>query len=150
MHFRHAIGGMGHVVLVEVDKTGRRKPKWRFMAAGFELVQAIIAMLWPWLGEVKRGQARVALKAFLSLPRALRRDGVRFGRPLARVCKRGHDLTDARVDARGARYCRQCEAFRHGGEWKGGKRSPRRGAQYALDRPIVGFDGETSPTSTST
>jgi len=35
--------------------------EWSFVVTRFEHVQAVVAMLWPWLGPVKRYQARVAL-----------------------------------------------------------------------------------------
>lgn len=34
-----------------------RSPYWNYRAHGFERVQAITAMLWPWLGPAKREQA---------------------------------------------------------------------------------------------
>jgi hypothetical protein len=34
------------------------KPHWMWNARGFEQVQQVIATLWPWLGTVKREQAR--------------------------------------------------------------------------------------------
>lgn len=119
--FRMAVGGIGYV-RGPFKVKGRRKPKWRYFASGFEAVQAVLAMLWPWLGPVKRQQARNALFAYRSRPVQERRPGVRFGRPLNVRCKRGHDYSDARIDGRGVRYCRHCEAIRHGCTYSGGTR----------------------------
>lgn len=38
------------------------RPQWQYLAHGFHQTQAIIAMLWPWLGSVKREQARDVLR----------------------------------------------------------------------------------------
>lgn len=62
-------------ILVRVQKTlgfGRingpykrkgRKPNYRFVVNGFEHVQAIAALLWPWLSTVKRKQAARTIAA---------------------------------------------------------------------------------------
>jgi hypothetical protein len=123
--FQIAVGGIGYV-RGPFKVEGRRKPKWRYFAVGLEAVQAVLAMLWPWLGPVKRGQARDALLAYGSRPVQERRPRVRFGRPLNVRCKRGHDYSDARIDARGVRYCRHCEAIRHGRIYKGETRRRRK------------------------
>lgn len=39
----------------------KNKPQYFFSLNGFEEVQAFIAMIWPWLGQIKRSQARKAL-----------------------------------------------------------------------------------------
>ena len=50
-----------------------RKPDWRttkqqwvLSVYGIEKVQAVAAMVWPWLGQVKRAQYRRALERCLS------------------------------------------------------------------------------------
>lgn len=40
------------------------KGQYQYMAYGFEKCQAIIAMIWPWLGSIKRVQARKVLKGW--------------------------------------------------------------------------------------
>ena len=37
------------------------KPKWRWRVHGFERTQAVVAMLWPYLGERRRGKAQEVL-----------------------------------------------------------------------------------------
>lgn len=41
---------------------------WQYAAYGFEQAQAIIAMLWPWLGAVKRKQAKDMLSEIAKNP----------------------------------------------------------------------------------
>ena len=38
-----------------------RNPHYRLNIHGFEKIQAILAMLWPWLGRVKKEQFKLAL-----------------------------------------------------------------------------------------
>lgn len=111
--FRAAVGGAGRVVGPVIDPTGVRAPKWRFVANGHEAVQFTGAALWQWLGGVKRAQLRKTLNVYRSIPVGARRQGVRFGRPLNRTCKRGHDYSDALVTARGVRDCRACRRTRY-------------------------------------
>ena len=40
----------------------RRAPHWRYYVNGFENVQALLSLLWTWLGPVKRQQAKSTLK----------------------------------------------------------------------------------------
>ena len=40
----------------------RWRPYMRFQVSGFQNVQAVVSLLWPWLGEVKRQQAEGALR----------------------------------------------------------------------------------------
>ena len=42
-------------------KTPGGKDQWRYAADGFARVVAVVAILWPWLGEIKRDQARRVL-----------------------------------------------------------------------------------------
>ena len=110
VRFREAVSCMGFVEGPQF-RPGRM-PKWRFRASGYEIVQAIVAMLWPWLGSVKKAQARRHLLARRALPVLDRRPGNRFGRPLNRVCVRGHDYSDVYVNRHGARCCRPCARIR--------------------------------------
>lgn len=81
VRFREAVGGMGFIE--GPFFTGPpRQPKWTYGARGYEIVQSIVAMLWDWLGPVKRAQAARALLAYRAVPAIPRRDGVRFGRSL--------------------------------------------------------------------
>lgn len=58
--FQRAVGGLGHVLGPYTTKLGH-KPVYRWNTQGFETVQAIIAMLWPYLSEPKRAQAVLRL-----------------------------------------------------------------------------------------
>ena len=58
--FRDAVG-MG-VIYGPRDKPGAQ-PQWSYRVFGHEQVQAVIAMLWPWLTPWKREQAAAALRA---------------------------------------------------------------------------------------
>jgi len=37
---------------------------WQYNSSGFQQIQAVMAMLWPWLCEVKRRQARQSFLAY--------------------------------------------------------------------------------------
>lgn len=39
-------------------------PRWQLRITGYERVQAVLAMCWPWLSQTKRDQARAALETF--------------------------------------------------------------------------------------
>ncbi len=128
VRFQWAVGGLGLISGPVRDPHGRR-PKWAFHMSGFECVQAVVAMIWPWLGNVKREQATRALLTFRAVPVPRRRPGVRVGRPLGipanaamrlrhgqpikTKCSRGHDYNDAYVSPVGKRYCRQCRRINH-------------------------------------
>lgn len=46
-------------------KTPGGRDQWRYVADGHARVTAVVAFLWPWLGEVKREQARRVLGDYL-------------------------------------------------------------------------------------
>lgn len=56
-HFKLAVLGLGGVY----GPYGKYDD-YLFTSRNFEEVQAIVAMLWPWLSSVKRAQASAALK----------------------------------------------------------------------------------------
>lgn len=47
----------------------KRQPAYRFSTNSFENVQAVVAMLWKWLGPIKRQQAKHALVEWRNRPR---------------------------------------------------------------------------------
>lgn len=51
---------------VSKDQTYERQPQYFYSLNNFEEVQAFVAMIWPWLGIIKRRQARAALLHYLS------------------------------------------------------------------------------------
>lgn len=109
LRFQRVFGGLGYVTGPELDADRPHiKPRWTYHAHGYEVVQAMIAMMWCWIGPIKRSQAASALLQFRALPVPLRRPGVTRGRPLNVTCKRGHSYDDAYVDRLGRRYCRPC------------------------------------------
>lgn len=44
------------------NKGPKARPLYYFRVRGFEKVQAVMALLWSWLGPVKRAQAQATLK----------------------------------------------------------------------------------------
>jgi hypothetical protein len=81
VRFRSALGGMGFIEGPFFPGPPHR-PKWGYAARGYEIVQAIVAMLWDSLGPVKRAQAARVLLAYRAVPAVQRKNGVRFGRSL--------------------------------------------------------------------
>lgn len=55
----HAAVGVGNITSRVVARNGSTEYVWRTYA--FETVQAVVAMLWPWLSGPKRAQATQAL-----------------------------------------------------------------------------------------
>ena len=66
--FRQAVGFANPVngPYGNTKKDAKRpaKPTWVYGVSGHEHVQALLALLWPWLGQTKRQQAKVALKRY--------------------------------------------------------------------------------------
>ena len=104
--FYRAVGEIGNVEGPYREKTGGLK--WLYIANGHEMVPAVIALLWTWLGPVKREQPPTALTQCRTVPRGLTYPRVRFGRPLNTICKRGHDYSDVIIKRDGGRHCRPC------------------------------------------
>ena len=79
--FREAVGGLGNINGPYDDKRGGdRSPTWMYRVGSVEKARHIIHLMWPWLGSVKRDQARAALELKLSrmgkLPRDTREPGL--------------------------------------------------------------------------
>lgn len=60
--FKSAVLGLGRIHGPMKRHSERHAPLWQFGSASFEQTQAIIAMLWPFLSEIKRTQARFAIE----------------------------------------------------------------------------------------
>ena len=73
---------------------GRPYRRWRVFAVA--QVQLALHLLWPFLGEVKRQQARRVMQLIHSQP-DLPRGNPAFGVAGARYCLRGHDKWNARL-----------------------------------------------------
>lgn len=111
--FRDAVCGLGYIYGPMFDPENlTHLPQWSFESHGLEAVQAILAMLWPWLGPIKRAQFALVLRKYVDLPMPRRNPGVRVGRPLSDKCPMGHDYSDAYVDGAGRRSCRTCRLRR--------------------------------------
>ena len=64
--FLFSVGGVGFITGPhERPSRPQLQPQWTFVAHGFEKVQVIVCMLWPWLGEAKRNQYRSALRKMM-------------------------------------------------------------------------------------
>jgi hypothetical protein len=50
--------GIGYVNGPYQNSGINRKPYYRWQTARFEHVQALVAMLWPWLGQRRRARAK--------------------------------------------------------------------------------------------
>lgn len=66
--FHLAVGGIGRVNPRKPGKVGE-KPQWAWSVSGFEAVQAVTAMLYPWLKSRRRSRAEeVLLQTVFRLP----------------------------------------------------------------------------------
>lgn len=64
LRFRAAVLGLGTITGPHLRRDGwGRLPQYRWETWDFARTQAVIALLWPWLTEEKRAQARAALLA---------------------------------------------------------------------------------------
>jgi hypothetical protein len=75
---------------------GKRRPYRRWRVVTPMAVQLGLHLLWPFIGEVKRSQARLVLQVINSQP-DLRRGNPAFGVAGSRYCLRGHDKWNARA-----------------------------------------------------
>jgi len=75
---------------------GNRKPYRRWRVFTPKDVQLGLHLLWPFIGEVKRSQARAVMQVIHSQP-DLPRGNPAFGVAGARYCLRGHDKWNARM-----------------------------------------------------
>jgi len=78
----------------------KSKPPWkpyrRWRVFSVEKVLLALHMLWPFIGSVKRAQARHAMQVVLAQPDLVRGNPA-FGVAGARYCLRGHDKWNARI-----------------------------------------------------
>lgn len=59
--FNHATGNLGAIAGPYKITNPNGNPHWRLNIHGFEKIQAILAMLWPWLGRIKKEQFKLAI-----------------------------------------------------------------------------------------
>src|SRR5690349_14037251 len=55
--FQVSVGGLGKIYIMRKGDA-RNKRAWQLCAGSFEVVQAVIAMLWGFLSEEKKSQAK--------------------------------------------------------------------------------------------
>jgi len=67
--FRHAVGGLGQIYRIKV-RAAHHRPCWQWRVTRTEHVQAVVALLWRFLGPVKRAQAKTALLTWQTQPDA--------------------------------------------------------------------------------
>jgi hypothetical protein len=104
--FQSAVLGLGIIDGPWQPRTAHWKPKWTWRVQSFENVQAVVGLLWAFLSEPKREQARKALTAYAGRSR-LRAS------PNAATCLSGHADWSIRPDGR--RYCLTCYRQAHPG-----------------------------------
>ncbi len=102
-HF-HRVVGFGTVAGPYPKGGGPHKPYWVWRCSGTEYPQALIAMLWEWLGGRRRRRAMTVLATCHAAPLAL----LVVNRSKT-ACPRGHPYNViASGKYKGKRYCRVC------------------------------------------
>jgi hypothetical protein len=95
LRLKSALGDIGNISGVRPGK-GNWKPHRRWRVCRLAAVQLGLHLLWPFIGEVKRSQARLVMEVIHSQP-SLPRGNPAFGVAGARFCLNGHDKWNARV-----------------------------------------------------
>lgn len=67
--FKAAVFGVGKVYGPYRPKTPRSRPYWSYTTSNFGAALAVVAALWPFLGEVKRQQISAAFKQYYNTPK---------------------------------------------------------------------------------
>jgi hypothetical protein len=95
LRLKSAVGDIGRLSGLRRDAP-QKMPyrRWRVVTA--VKVQAVLHLLWPFIGNVKRSQAQLVMKTIHGQP-DLPRGNPAFGVAGARYCLRGHDKWNARV-----------------------------------------------------
>lgn len=107
--FQEAVG-LGRVY--GPRQSGTHTPMWVWQTTSWEDTQAVIAMLWIWLGSLKRKQAADTLRGVKEW-----RSRPEYGRtrPENRKthCKRGHEFVPENTmpNGLGGRKCRTCHNY---------------------------------------
>jgi hypothetical protein len=95
LRLKAAVADLGTISGVRRDKANR-KPYRRWRVFTPTAVQLGLHLLWPFIGDVKRSQARLVMQVIHSQP-DLPRGNPAFGVAGARYCLRGHDKWNARI-----------------------------------------------------
>ena len=95
LRLKSALGELGAISGIRIDRPDR-KPyrRWRVVTA--VKAQLALHLLWPFIGQVKRIQARRVMQTIHG-QRDLPRGNPAFGVAGARYCLRGHDKWNARI-----------------------------------------------------
>jgi len=65
VRFHSAVGGLGRITGPRtLHNEWSRLPQYRWQAASFEQVQAVIALLWRWMDDGRRSRAAMGLSAY--------------------------------------------------------------------------------------
>lgn len=104
--FVTATGNLAKILPRARTRKPTHRPIWTIQVTSWRNVQAIMAMLWPWLSRFKKDQYIRAVTELHADPGFFNREaGDRW--PLKKVCKRGHPYDDVHVRGR-TRHCRPC------------------------------------------
>lgn len=109
--FQSAVGGLGTIGGPYSPSSAKnvltKKDMYKWWACNFEHAQAVIAMLWPFLGSYKRAQAKTELAEALELRRMPAQERIDARPKIDRLCRKGlHYLT---VLSNGRTYCSTCQ-----------------------------------------
>ena len=64
--FHIATGALGKIYGPKPPGRNQKQIRWLWEANGFEKTQAIMALLWPWLGSVKQSKFEYICRAYLT------------------------------------------------------------------------------------
>jgi hypothetical protein len=95
LRLKSAMGDLGRISGVRQDGL-ECTPYRRWRVVTPLKVQGALHLLWPFIGDVKRMQARQVMRTIHAQP-DLPRGNPAFGDPGARYCLRGHDKWTARI-----------------------------------------------------
>jgi hypothetical protein len=103
--------GLPYRVYTMAQAKPHHRPKRNLRITGFVRAQQALAMLWPWLGEVKRQQAKRVLRGYVDYWRG---PGVLANFKRHTHCPAGHAYDEANtyLDKTNRRHCRACERVR--------------------------------------
>lgn len=109
--FQMAVGGMGKIggpyVPGKNPNVLSKKNYYKWWVCSLENSQAVIAMLWEFLGEFKRNQAKARLSQVLTLRSLPHRERYDALPKINRLCRRGlHQLS---LRKNNETYCSQCQ-----------------------------------------